>query len=105
MQLVIDIPEILLDRIKSAKCVPDMYGSDIVNAVVCIRDGIPYEERPCGEWINEDYGIGLCFAECSECGEETEGYAKENGFGFDYSFPNFCPNCGASMVKKEGEEK
>lgn len=60
------------------------------------------KERPHGEWINEDYGIGLCFAECSECGEEIEGYAKENGFGFDYSFPNFCPNCGARM-QKEGE--
>ena len=49
MKLVIDIPEILLDRIKSAKCVPDMYGSDIVNAVICVRDGTPYEERPHGE--------------------------------------------------------
>lgn len=56
------------------------------------------EPRPHGEWINEDYGIGLCFAECSECGEETEGFAKENGFGFDYSFPNYCPNCGAKMT-------
>ena len=52
MKLVIDIPEILLDRIKSAKCVPDMYGSDIVNAVICVRDGTPYEERPHGEWIS-----------------------------------------------------
>lgn len=62
-----------------------------------------WEERPHGEWINEDYGIGECFAECSECGEETNGKAEDAGFGYDYSFPNFCPNCGAKMKGGDGE--
>lgn len=59
MKLLIDIPEVLLDRIKSAKSVPDMYGSDIVNTAVCVRDGTPYEERPHGEWI-EDIRSMIC---------------------------------------------
>ena len=98
MKLVIDIPEILLDRIKSAKCVPDMYSSDIVNAVVCVRDGTPYEERPHGEWIEkEDFNQDIYY-DCSVCGNSwctLEGTPWQNGM-------NFCPNCGASMVKKEG---
>lgn len=55
------------------------------------------KERPQGEWIDKDYGIGKCWATCSECGESANGEAKDTGFGYDYSFPNFCPNCGACM--------
>lgn len=48
------------------------------------------EQRPHGEW---EYCGGILCARCSVCKEvayETAG--------------NFCPNCGASMVKKEGDE-
>lgn len=62
-----------------------------------------YGPRPHGEWMNKDYGIGKCWATCSECGESTNGEAQDNGFGYDYSFPKFCPNCGADM-RKRGEE-
>ena len=96
MKLVIDIPEILLDRIKSAKCVPDMYGSDIVNAVVCVRDGTPYEERPHGEWKWVDYG-GFGNWHCTNCRfiPAWKSYSITVPYGF-------CPNCGALMSKKEG---
>ena len=73
------------------------------NIACSVIDKMSTVEPKHGEWINEDYGIGECFAECSECGEETNGNAKDTGFGYDYSFPNFCPNCGARM--KEGDEK
>ena len=51
-----------------------------------------------GEWIDKTYQyIGSCFATCSLCGEGSSGYAKDTGFGYDYSFPNYCPHCGAKM--------
>lgn len=50
-----------------------------------------------GKWILKEYGIGCCSAECSVCGNETDGTAEDNGWGWDYTFPNFCPNCGADM--------
>ena len=77
MKIVIDIPEILLDRIKSAKCVPDMYGSDIANTVVCVRNSTPYKDRP--QWIP-----------CSERLPEKHGrYIVTNAYGcvreYDYN--------------------
>ena len=50
-----------------------------------------------GEWIDKTYRIGSCFATCSLCGESSSGYAKDTGFGYDYSFPNYCPHCGSKM--------
>lgn len=86
MKVVIDIPEIPTnDKQRWA-----------------LANGTPYEERPHGEWIDEDYGIGKCWATCSECGESTNGEAQDHGFGYDYSFPNFCPNCGSDN-RKMGE--
>lgn len=73
-----------------------------VNAINMVLEAV--KEPKHGEWINKDYGIGNCWATCSECRESTNGEAQDHGFGYDYSFPNFCPNCGASM-RKEGDEK
>lgn len=95
MKLVIDIPKEMIEAAKT-----DLWcGSPTLG--YAIKRGTPYEERPHGEWIDEDYGVGKCWATCSECGESTNGEAQDHGFGYDYSFPNFCPNCGADM--REGE--
>lgn len=51
-----------------------------------------------GEWINKRHGIGWCSAECSICGNHVGGKAIDTGFGFDYTFPKFCDNCGADMT-------
>lgn len=95
MKYIIDIPEILLDRIKSAKCVPDMYGSDIVNTVVCVRDATPYKDRPHGEWVQTYYsidGVGASRFKCSKCENEIRTYGKPY---------NFCPKCGSDNRKRE----
>lgn len=55
------------------------------------------KKRLKGEWIDKEYGIGKCYATCSECGEISRGNAKDNGFGYDYSFSKYCPYCGADM--------
>lgn len=54
-----------------------------------------------GEWEDKEYSIGKCYAICSLCKKSSIGYAKDTGFGFEYSFPNYCPHCGAKM-KQEG---
>ena len=51
-----------------------------------IANGIPYEERPKGEWImdNEHTKNPLLWYKCNLC-------------GVYHSPTNFCPNCGADM--------
>ena len=53
-----------------------------------------------GEWIDKQYWFGHCSAECSNCGERVDGKAEDTGFGYEYSFHNYCPNCGVKMGDK-----
>ena len=63
------------------------------------------EKRPHGEWLNKNIEFGgICWATCSVCKKISDGEGRDNGFGHDYFYPNFCPNCGADM-RKEGEEE
>lgn len=75
MKLIIDVPE---DRYRQIKELPNAFNSDICKV---IRNGIPYEERPQGEWKLH----GMIYY-CSECGHEC----GESG-------DNFCGNCGVKM--------
>jgi hypothetical protein len=58
-----------------------------------IRNGIPYEEKPQGEWINrEHYQVdedGYDTMTCNKCGVDVHLPRSD-----DY---DFCPNCGADM--------
>ena len=65
-------------------------------------DEQPTVERPHGEWVkkNTEFG-GICWATCSVCKKISNGEGQDNGFGHDYFYPNFCPNCGADM--REGD--
>lgn len=58
-----------------------------------IAYGVPYEERPQGEWIRKVDEAGFISHICSECGAEIEVE--------DCSDDKFCFNCGAEM---RGEE-
>ena len=50
-----------------------------------------------GKWVEEEYGLGCCSATCSACREREDGWAVDNGWGYDYYFHRYCPNCGAKM--------
>lgn len=56
-------------------------------------DAVPVRH---GEWIDESLGYHW-YGKCSVCGEE---YNVDSWYG---SF-NYCPNCGARMDGKEGQD-
>lgn len=53
MKLIIDIDEEIYKRICEAQSVPDMYGTDIVNALNSIIGGVPYNAPTVA--INKDF--------------------------------------------------
>lgn len=68
---------------------------DIANMV----RGEEIEERK-GKWIEQTDYIGDTYYDCSVCGESwttIDGTPWENGM-------NFCPHCGARMVRGEEDE-
>ena len=72
----------------------DRYGCPISDAVFALDKAIEAlsADRPTGEWIQED----LCaYKFCSCCNYAVWGSEAE-----EY---NYCPNCGAIMVREGGE--
>lgn len=53
-----------------------------------VKVGIPYVERPRGEWIEKSKFDRLC----KNCGQQHIG---------DKRFANFCPNCGRDNRPRE----
>ena len=95
MKYVIDIPEVYYDALKQANViVKGQRSGKTLESVIfnAVGNATPYEERPKGEWIEFDHGMGLVFLKCPFCGE----------FQNKADNHNFCPNCGARM---DGEQK
>ena len=89
MKLIIDIDEELY---KAYKGRPPMLGDSGMDMIVrAVANGIPYEERPQGEWIKEPNGRTTDIYRCSICGRSIL-LCK----GADLSKYPFC-NCGAKM--------
>lgn len=102
MKMIIDIPEGMLEAIK------DGYWSGSHKLELAIRNGIPYEERPTGEWKSLGFVPSRDYAwcTCSNCGKTTKIYRdKDNDFCCIADIRNkavACLFCGADM---RGEEK
>ena len=76
MKLIIDVDESLLNEAKNGHiCL-----SEFVDVVM---NGIPYEEKPQGEW--EDYSVD--FYKCPECG---------------YLLNKDCPYCQNKIILPKG---
>ena len=96
MKLIIDIPEEIYNDCKV--WVNDRGIATWQDKV--IADGIPYEERPQGRWIqteviddDSEYGVNADASECSNCKH------IESSHYWTTTYYNFCPNCGANMQK------
>lgn len=57
-----------------------------------------------GHWIHKVHYIGSCSAVCSVCGHVIGGKAIDTGYGYDYSFPEYCSHCGSEMTDLSDEE-
>lgn len=95
-QLIIDIDCDLLNRIHEAKSVPDMYGTDIVNAINAIKLGAPTCEKPQSEWVPRTFTnprnfYKFTYWRCSNC----EGEVNET--------TDYCPYCGIKMRTSSAE--
>ena len=86
MKLIIDVEKDYYEMIKY-----NVEHGQEYKPFEIIANGIPYEERPQGEWImdNEHTKNPLLWYKCNLC-------------GVYHSPTNFCPNCGADM---RGEEE
>ncbi len=58
-----------------------------------------------GHWIDKEHYFERCSAKCSICGKFASGHSKDTGWGFTYSFTDYCPNCGAKMESEEMNEE
>lgn len=84
-----------------------MVARRIIDEIIDKIEALPpvNPTRSKGKWIEKDYWFDQCSAECSVCHERSGGYAKDTGWGNDYSFPKFCPECGAEMEQDDEEEE
>ena len=57
-------------------------------------------EQKRGKWIGMDSQCGIG---CSFCGTPVDDFCNSIDYINLYYEPNFCPNCGAMMIK-DGEE-
>jgi hypothetical protein len=96
MKLVIDITEhnkSVIDRFvdgEGFEILPAPIVDDVVRA---IRNGKPTVH---GKWISRQKLFNHSMAECDQCHKATEGIKLDYEYDV-YKFPNYCPNCGASM--------
>ena len=61
------------------------------------------QEPKTGHWTEKEHNFEKCWAECSVCGKTARGYSKDTGWGFEYSYTDYCPNCGARMESEAAE--
>lgn len=98
MKLIIDIPDVAYEAYK------EWHKNKVATVEQSlIANGIPYEERPQGEWIHrhiitKDRSFDMVV--CSNCQTEFS-WDAETGVSMD----NYktCPNCTADMRKGGAE--
>ena len=88
----------LIDKMKLLQQIAE-FGREIpkdqVIGVIARQESVEVEDRPKGEWVNDEHDI----PRCSECG-----YMPEfNNHIDDYYYSDFCPNCGSDNRERSEE--
>ena len=91
MKLIIDIPDEDYNRIKEWEDNITGYQTSLV-LYRAVRNGIPYDERPQGEWVCQEKGMCVSQYACSICGRTV---MDDTGYDVSKDYP-FC-HCGAKM--------
>lgn len=118
VELVIKIPSEVYENIKNATA----DDNDISSLLLGIHEATPLpkgqgrlieralnaaetlkQKTKTGHWIEKGHNFEKCWAECSVCGKTARGHSKDTGWGFTYSYTDYCPNCGAKMESEETE--
>ena len=116
VELVIKIPSEVYENIKNATA----DDNDISSLLLGIHEATPLpkgqgrlieralnaaeilkQKTKTGHWIEKEHYFEKCWAECSVCGKTASGHSKDTGWGFTYSYTDYCPNCGARMESEE----
>ena len=91
IKLIIEIPAHIKEELDK---LPDgCRYTDGWNIATAIMNGIPYEDRLQGEWIQVQDNVD--HYKCSICGDHDF---------YENWIPNYCPNCGAKMVRGDKED-
>ena len=93
MKLIIDIDNDYFEIIKYR-----VEHGDDYKPYTLIANGIPYEERPQGEWGCRKKGVHVSQYACSNCGRTV---MDDTGYDVSKDYP-FC-HCGADMRKGGAE--
>lgn len=81
------------NRNSPSKC-PDDCG---ITETIKLLDSVPVVH---GHWID-----GAEEARCSVCGRNLLDYVSYTEYCEVYEYPTFCPNCGARMDGKDGDQE
>jgi hypothetical protein len=118
VELVIKIPSEVYENIKNATA----DDNDISSLLLGIHEATPLpkgqgrlieralnaaetlkQKTKTGHWIEKGHNFEKCWAECSVCGKTASGHSKDTGWGFTYSYTDYCPNCGARMESEAAD--
>ena len=78
-------------------------ANTVWDAVNMANIALEQQEPKVGHWVERGHYFENCWAECSVCGKTASGHSKDTGWGFTYSYTDYCPNCGAKMESEAAE--
>lgn len=94
MQIVINLSEEIMEYVKNNGCLSVIYNDEVAKA---ITNGIPYEERPKGEWVIDEEWITPTDSVLDDYKVTT--YTCPFCGRVEYTSFDYC-RCGADMRKE-----
>ena len=91
-----------IDYEGQGKCDAEEFEKDF-NEILDLAYKALEQEPKVGHWTEKGHNFEKCWAECSVCGKTASGHSKDTGWGFTYSYTDYCPNCGAKMESEAAE--